>query len=217
MATKNTKNRIKAEALRQFNANGVERVTIRSIAEALAMSPGNLTYHYKNPDVLIYELYLDLVQAIDQTIIELNHRTLDLSMLYEQLLSNQRKMFRHRFLLLEFATIGRRVEAVRLHFRHLVNNRQGQFQFVLRGLAEAGYLRSDLSDGTHVEMILQSIIFSNAWLTDAFLHFDRPDERVIPFYARLQMAMLKPYLTQRGLEEYLTLLEDGEEFDGYPE
>lgn len=219
MKKNDTKTRIRLEALQQLNDRGVEQVTIRSIAEALEMSPGNLTYHYKNTDFIIYELYLDLVHAIDQTIFELNNRELDLRLLFEQLLGNQRKMFNYRFVLLEFATIARRVEAVKHHFRHLIRTRQQQFQLFLTVLMDQGYLKGAIEHHTQLEMIFQSFIFSNAWLPDAYIHFDQPDERVIPFYARLQMSMMLPYLTNKGKQQYEEIMEEnyGEQFNGYPE
>ncbi len=219
MEKKDTKTRIRTEALRQLNESGVEQVTIRSIADTLEMSPGNLTYHYKNTDFIIYELYLDLVHAIDETIFELNNRSLDLRLLYEQLIINQRKMFAYRFVLLEFATIARRVEAVKHHFRHLIKSRQVQFQMFLTVLMQEGYLQKEVNSSTQVELIFQSFIFSNAWLSDAYIHFDQPDERVIPFYARLQMSMILPYLTDKGKEHYHEIMKKhyDDDFSGYPE
>ncbi len=219
MEKKDTKTRIREEALRQFNEEGVQRVTIRSIATALNMSPGNLTYHYKNTDYIVFELYLDLVNAIDQTIFELNKRSLDLKLLYDQLLVNQRKMFAFRFILLEFATIARRVEAVRRHYRHLIKSRQQQFLFFLMALVEEGYLREDIETTTQLEMIYHSFIFSNAWLPDAYLHFDSPDERVIPFYARMQMSMMYPYFTAKGRAQFQEIISEHypEPFSGYPD
>ena len=82
-----------------------------------------------------------------------------------------------------------------------------------------GYLKKEVDHPTQLEMIFQSLIFSNAWLPDAYIHFDQPDERVIPFYARLQMSMMLPYLTDKGRGQYEKIMEkhyDGD-FSGYPE
>ena len=49
----NTKEKILKEALKQFNASGVEQVTTRHIAKGLSMSQGNLHYHFPNKDELI--------------------------------------------------------------------------------------------------------------------------------------------------------------------
>ena len=202
MKKKDTKARILAEALRQLNEKGVEQVTIHSIASHLDMSPGNLTYHYKNTDKIIFELYLNLVHAIDETIFELNNRSLDLKMLYEQLVRNQRKMYKYRFVLLEFVTIARRNGAVKQHFQHLIRSRAQQFSLFLDVLIKGGYLEPSIQDSVKLEMIYQSLIFSNAWLPDAFLQFDDPAEDIIPFYARLQMGMMFPFLTSKGKKEY---------------
>lgn len=218
MKKSSTKERILSVALVQYNEQGVERVTIRSIAKELGMSPGNLTYHFKNTDYIIYQLYLELVDAIDQTIFELQNNTLDLQLLYDLLLINQKKMFRYRFILLEFATIARRVEAVGQHYRNLIRSRQEQFQLLLGQLIAEGYLEEWIDEEVQLSMIYHSFIFSNSWIPDAFIHFEKANESVIPFYARLQMSTMLPFLTEKGRQQYdqLMALHYKDKFTGYP-
>jgi AcrR family transcriptional regulator len=52
-----TKNRILDAALTLFNARGTDTVTTNHIAEALAMSPGNLYYHYRNKAEIVRALF----------------------------------------------------------------------------------------------------------------------------------------------------------------
>lgn len=55
-----TKERILKTAISLFNEKGFEAVSMRDIADALDISPGNLTYHYKKKldilDEIIYQL-----------------------------------------------------------------------------------------------------------------------------------------------------------------
>jgi AcrR family transcriptional regulator len=63
--TENLKNRIIDKAIELFNENGYEIVTIRHIAGALNISPGNLTYHFKKK--------VDILDAVIDTMLE-DHR-----------------------------------------------------------------------------------------------------------------------------------------------
>lgn len=216
MAKISTKRRILNEALQQLNTQGVNSVTVRSVAEALSISPGNLSYHFKNIDTIVYELYLELVMAIDRSVFALANRPLDLYMMYEQQIAYQNEMFRYRFVLLEFATIARRVEAVKIHYRQLIQSRIQQMKLFVQVLVEGGYFR-EMSEEIVLVLIHQSMIFSNAWLIDGFLHFEQPDEQMIPFYARLQIQTLEPYLTEKGKEQYREIISGNfkDAFEGY--
>ena len=51
-----TRIEIIGEATKQFLENGYSNTTVSSIAKALEMSPGNLTFHYPTKEHLLTEL-----------------------------------------------------------------------------------------------------------------------------------------------------------------
>lgn len=53
-----TKSKLKAISL--FNSNGIANVSMKQIADALNISAGNLSYHYKNKAVLLASIYEDM-------------------------------------------------------------------------------------------------------------------------------------------------------------
>ena len=62
-----------------FNQNNTQTATTNHIAKAMGISPGNLHYHYKNREEIIFKLYLQLreemslsIDALPKTIQELN-------------------------------------------------------------------------------------------------------------------------------------------------
>jgi AcrR family transcriptional regulator len=200
-----TKDRILAEALRQLNQEGIGSVSIRSIAGALEMSAGNLTYHFKNIDAIIQQLYLNLVAEVNGMLAGLNPTTLDMGIVFESVRLTCGIMYRYRFILLDFAQIGRRVPGIRDHFRSLVNVRLQEFAFFNDVLQQLGYLKAERVPGQFDVVTLQMIILGNSWVIDAAIHFpeDTPPEALTDFYARLMLGYLAPSLTDKGLQELL--------------
>lgn len=59
---KNTKELIKNKAVELFNLHGFSHVKIQQIAEALGISLGNLTYHFKTKEILIEQILNDQLE-----------------------------------------------------------------------------------------------------------------------------------------------------------
>lgn len=213
-----TRDRIVVEAKKQLNEHGIDRVSIRSIADALEISPGNLTYHFKNVDAIIYELYMQLVEALSQSIQEFQPDKLSTRWFYEQTVKNYRIMWTYRFLLLDFVTITRKIRPLREHFRQLVTMRQLQFRMFADQMIAKGIMQEERVPGLYDRFIIQTIIFSDAWLSDALVHFDEHGESMFHFYADLMVSGLVPFLTEKGLEEYRRwkIGRNDPPFRGYP-
>lgn len=213
-----TSDKILLEAKKQLNEGGLDQVTIRSVASALQISPGNLTYHFKNVDAIIYELYLQLVDALSESIEVFQADTLNTKWFYEQTVKNFEVMWDYRFLLLDFVTITRRNKQLKEHFRQLIAMRQLQIRMFTDKMIANGILREERVAGQYDRYILQLILYSDAWLSDALVHFDTQGEHVFHFYADLMVSTMVPYLTEKGLEEYMSWKADKKDppFRGYP-
>jgi len=64
----NTKERILEAALVLFNDQGERNVTTNHIAAHLGISPGNLYYHFRNKSEIVFEIYQEYEQLVDQTL-----------------------------------------------------------------------------------------------------------------------------------------------------
>ncbi|NRB48700.1 MAG: TetR/AcrR family transcriptional regulator [Saprospiraceae bacterium] len=213
-----TKDKILQMALQQFNERGIEQVSIRSISSALGISAGNLTYHYKNTDKIIYALYLQLVEELGRSIEQVISQSPDIQWLYEATAYNCRMMWKYRFLLIDFVAISRRITDIRDHFRQLVKMRQWQIRQAINEMVELGLFIPEWQEGMYDKYILRMIIMSDAWIPDAQIHFEGQEEEIIPFYSELIVSSIQPYLTPAGQVAYLAVLGQAgpKKITGYP-
>lgn len=214
-----TKDKILQMALQQFNERGIEQVSIRSISTALGISAGNLTYHYKNTDKIIYALYLQLVEELGRSIEQVISQSPDIQWLYEATAYNCRMMWKYRFLLIDFVAISRRITDIRDHFRQLVKMRQWQIRQAINEMVELGLFIPEWQEGMYDKYILRMIILSDAWIPDAQIHFEGQEEEIIPFYTELIVSSIQPYLTPAGQKAYLAVLGQviPKKITGYPD
>jgi len=196
------KDRILQAALRQFNQFGTDQTTVRSIAEEVGISHGNLCYHYKNTDELIEALYLQLVDQITPHAEGAFQQGLSLEEVWEQSWSTFTLMYQYRFLLLDFARIIRRIDSMRQNFRQLMVLRRHQFQHGIQQLVDNGWMQPEPSTGQYDHLITHLLIIGNHWVTESVIQFEVEEEERIRYYHRAMVSLLFPYLTKRGRQSY---------------
>lgn len=201
-----TRDKILKVALRQFNERGTDRVTVRSIADELGISPGNFHYHFKNTDAIIQQLYLQLATEMAEESLKVQSPKMDLAWLINFAGIPFRKLYKYKFLLLDFVRIMRRIDSVRTHFRQHIAVQQMQFGLAIKSMIEQGILKPEWMEGMYDRFVQRFLILGDAWIPHAEIHFDQEEEEVvIRYYVDLFMDTLVPYLTDKGLEVFLKL------------
>lgn len=207
-----TKERILEKALDLLNEQGVAQVSIRSIGDQLNMSPGNLSYHYANVDVIVEALYFRLVGELDALILEsmqlASTQGIDLLFTYRTLERTFAIFQRYKFLMLDFADIMRRHEPLKKHFRELAKVRQDQFLPLIAALQAGGWVEYERYAGQFQDWIQQASLIGDYWMASAEIMLDGDSDYKRKHYVRLFFATLAPHLTARGLEVYHQLLAD---------
>lgn len=205
-----TKERILEKALELLNEQGVAQVSIRSIGDQLNMSPGNLSYHYANVDVIVEALYFRLVDELDALIsgsMQLaSTEGIDLIFTYRSVEQTFAIFQRYKFLMLDFADIMRRHERLKKHFRQLAQVRQAQFLPLFGALQAGGWVEPERYSGQFQDWIQQASLIGDYWMASAEIMLDGDSDYKRKYYVRLFFATLAPHLTQRGLEVYQQLI-----------
>ena len=204
-----TKSRILEVALRQFNEIGTDQASLRSIAEEVGISHGNLCYHFKNTDVLIEALYDELTKEIDRELLPALQADIGMEEVFAQLERTYSTLYKYRFLLLDFVRIIRRIGSLREKFRQLIQLRRQQMWGSLQRLIEKGLLREEWVPGMYHHFITNMLVLSDNWIPNAEIHFDEKGEAVVRFYLEAAMGGILPFLTEKGVEEYGRLKVEG--------
>lgn len=201
-----TQELILAHALHLFNEQGAGPVTVRHIARAAGISHGNLCYHFPNTDALIQRLYEQLVERLNTAFSTmLGHSTLSLAYMLQFTRAAMDLLYEYRFLLLDFVAVMRRIEPVRIHYRALQAMRSAQFRQLLDALVQAGLLRPEPLPGQFDALKEQATLFGDYWISSAEIFFEGAEADKKRHYQRLFMALLVPYLTEKGLQAYREL------------
>lgn len=191
-----TKQRILGAALELFNSTNTQAATTNHIAKAMGISVGNLHYHYKNREEIIYKLYEQmlsestlLVQDLPKNIVELFE--------HQKLMS--RILWKYRFFYRELLFLLSRDP--RLKERYLQDNisHRQRIRTTFVNLAQNGDL--DLPyENIHEQLtdtIMLVLSFWNPMLETLGREIDESGFEEATTHIR---GAMRPYLTKQALD-----------------
>ncbi|RRJ82681.1 TetR/AcrR family transcriptional regulator [Aestuariirhabdus litorea] len=142
MAKLKTRDRILHASLELFNEVGERNVTTNHIAADLGISPGNLYYHFRNKQQIIYELYLGYEAEIKQILKLPEGRPLTLEDKRGYLENIFEGIWRFRFFHRDLEHLLDCDPQLRAGYRALAQHCLVQGRAIYQGLVEAGYLKA---------------------------------------------------------------------------
>jgi AcrR family transcriptional regulator len=104
---KGTRQKILRAARLLFNQHGVATISQRNISEHIAISPGNLTYHFKKRDDILEALYFELVEVMDESFKKMEGENPSLKLLLNLTKGMNKNFFDYRFFMIDFIHIIR--------------------------------------------------------------------------------------------------------------
>ena len=198
----NTRQKILTTALKLLNKHGVNQVSAKSIAARMKISDGNLRYHFRTKEDILYALYLDLVAQLNQAFDQHQRNPATLSSMYQALLYTFDQFVAYRFLLLDFTEIMRQNSSIRNHYQALYQLRQQQFEQVIEDLKLSGTLRDDINQQQYANLAAHFNIVSDFWLAHAEILYPNDAIDHLAHFAQVAFSLMMPYLTEEGRKEY---------------
>ena len=196
-----TRDRILLTSLDLFNLCGEPNVTTIDIANEMDISPGNLYYHFRNKDEIIFELFLlfeasisevlDTPQTSDQEIVDY---WMYIHIIFE-------KIWDYRFFYRDLVTILERNEKLQKRFNRILDKKANAFRSILASMSEAGIIEQ-------TDLKIQEAIATNVVLTAIYwlnyqqirnLGKELPEEDLGQGVYQV-MTLIAPYLPKESME-----------------
>lgn len=195
-----TKEKIKQVALALFNTKGFKNVTLREIAKTLAISYGNVTYHFENKHRLILSLYEDMLTETEAIFSTLNEKDLLTSLLQAPKHSFDISI-KFLFFYVDFVEIKRTYTDISSRLEQDNTARKTAYLSLLQTLQADEFLRLDLTD-QDLDYLME---LSGAMRTFFFINLN-PEQFSDPAlktkYVQYVNRLIFPYLTAKGMVTY---------------
>lgn len=197
-----TRDRILFTSLDLFNLCGEPNVTTIDIANEMDISPGNLYYHYRNKDEIIFELYLlfenGIIEVLETPTTE-DQALIDYWM-YIHLIFE--KIWEFRFLYRDLASILERNEKLHKRFNRIIDRKYAACTRVIDSMKTSGILVLDeplLLDALTTSVVMATTYWFN-YQQIRSLGKEVPDEDLGQGVFQV-MALIAPYLPEEARDD----------------
>lgn len=196
-----TRDRILLTSLDLFNLCGEPNVTTIDIANEMDISPGNLYYHFRNKDEIIFELFLlfessilevlESPQSSDQEIIDY---WMYIHIIFE-------KIWGYRFFYRDLVSILERNERLQKRFNRILDKKAATFSSILSAMSEAGIIA--LKDSKSQDAVATNVVIAATyWLNYQQIRNlgkELPEDDLGQGVYQV-MTLIAPYLPDDGRE-----------------
>lgn len=135
-----TKDRILLASLKLFNEQGERNVSTNHIAAALDISPGNLYYHFRNKNEIVFQLFLQYEEQVRGFMTVPSERDITFSDKVDYLESILNSMWDYRFLHRDLHHLLQDDERLRIAYREFSSRTVSDGRTILLSMAESGVL-----------------------------------------------------------------------------
>ncbi len=199
----NTKSEIIKRSVTLFNKKGFFNVSIKDITEAMGISPGNFTYHFKRKEYLLSAIQEEILDndieiKPGNTYVTLFH----FEEMFKKFYIIQK---RYRFFFLEISYLMAEYPGVMRGYTMATSKRLEDARNLVNHFITSGRLIPESS------RIDYTVVIQTLWMTSTFwsARISIMDQKNNPVNENSPMqnlwGILLPYLTEKGYEEYVEI------------
>lgn len=203
-----TRDKILNKARELFNEEGINEVSSRRISKDLGISYGNLCYYFAKKDDLLLELYHMMQSELDQEVKNLHAEIYRFDFMVQSLRRMLQVLYRYKFIYLDLPNLVRRFPQVAAHARKQYQFRVMVARSIYAFLQEQGYLKSEKYDGHYDKLAKGVLMLINAWIVDAEIYYEGPEEGKVDEYLELIYRVVSASLTPKGSEAFMKVYLD---------
>jgi len=192
-----TKQRILETALELFNTTNTQAATTNHIAKAMGISVGNLHYHYKNREEIIFKLY---EQMLEESTLLVQDLPKGIKELFEHQNLMSKVLWRYRFFYRELLFLLSRDPLLKKRYLEDNQAHRQRIKITFENLIKRGDL--EITDEKILEQLTNTVMlvlsFWNPMMETLGNEID--EEGFKAATAHIQCAM-RPYLSEVALKE----------------
>lgn len=189
-------------ARKQFNQEGMKKVTARSICSQLEISPGSFSYHFPNKEKIVSELYQRMLGEIAELIQAIPRN--DASVIY--FLESHKRLFiiqnKYKFFFLNLFEILNSHEDIKTIYLQTAQMQQQVAKQLLELYVQQGVLKEGIAPKQFDRLVNVGQMLNNSWAIDAEINSTRSEEEQLIYYMNICCGLLEPYLTENAQVEY---------------
>ncbi|EAY23988.1 TetR/AcrR family transcriptional regulator [Microscilla marina] len=199
----NTKERILDKATELFNEQGITNTSIRNIADALEMSPGNITYHFKSKEEIVQHIQERNFQNIQSVLAQservgLEHfdKILDTVMIQQQ---------RSRCFFSDTMDLVRNYPSIAQKLAQNITKNLKTARVLFDYYIGRGLLKPERTEGAYDHLIHSILLVCISWLKHQTVMATNDVHFSEEYFLGMLRSMFIPHLTEKGLKEYEAL------------
>lgn len=202
-----TKEKILETARILFNTHGISAISSKSIAEEMGISYGNLCYHFPKKDDIILQLYLNMQKNVEQQFKNIKEEVINLEFMLSRLKILFEEIYKYKFIYLGITKVVRHFDHIKKHAQDQFDQRWNILDTISGFLIANGYMKA-FKDDRQKDMLIHALLMvSNSWISDAEVYYKGKDADKIDYYMQVFFNLVRPTLTEKGLEGFKTVYE----------
>ena len=196
-----TNEKITCHALMLFNEKGVDQVSSLEISQALNISYGNLTYHYKKKDDIVLALYTQMQDKLNTAINHLVQRIFEETFYLKLVNEIFEIIWDYRFIYLNINSLMNQFTFICESEKSYSATRIKILNRAKKYLIQEGYLKEEVNN--NYESLIQNLnMILYGWITDAKLFYEGDESKKIEVYVSLFYNVALTHVTEKGLKRY---------------
>lgn len=198
----NTKRLILDTALSLFNEQGLAQVSLRTIADTMRISPGNLTYHFKKREDIVEALYHEFVDEVESRFKQTNLSEIKLSLIFDMISMLTETRLKYRFLMRDFTTLIAENPSIKKHYVAVIKKRKAQSLQIFDSLVKQKIIRPTELENEYAHLYERIQILGNFWITSALMQGNKLTNATVERNFEMVVQIIYPYVTSKGKKEW---------------
>lgn len=203
---KGTKYRILRAARLLFNERGISEVSQRTISDHIAISPGNLTYHFNKREEIIEALYVEIREEISSLLDFIEAKEPTLESILDLSKGMNKILFENRFFTADYLQIIRAHNFIKKDYVALTARRDALVSTILQFCVKDGLVRKEELPNEFDFLCKRIQLVNDYWILAVGTAKDDIMLKHTRVYAEIGLQMLYPYLTEKGKTQFNQLL-----------